>query len=413
MNSISLKIGTRGSPLALAQAGEVRALLARAHGCDLERFEIVVIRTSGDMIQDRALAEAGGKGLFTREIDAAMLMGEIDVAVHSAKDLPTVLPEGIVVAGYLPREDVRDALISARADTIAGLPRGGTLGTASLRRQAQVKRLRPDLEVGLLRGNVETRLGKAERGEIDATLLAYAGLKRLGLARRATALLDIETFLPAVGQGAIALTTRAGDASASGALAPILDAATGWALAAERAFLGALDGSCRTPIAGHARVDGGMLDFRGMVLRANGSETFEVHARGDVKRGREAWSVGRPGPVEPTARGGVAVDRESARRHIVHGWTPAFAGGKAPWISDFLTKIKKCTSFRCRFTRDGGRICCEMTGQSACMAPFSLMWLQEPFVIAIGRSFDRAFLQAAASLCAGFASFGLIWPTNV
>ena len=209
MNSISLKIGTRGSPLALAQAREVRALLARAHGCDLERFEIVVIRTSGDMIQDRALAEAGGKGLFTKEIDAAMLTGEIDVAVHSAKDLPTVLPEGIVVAGYLPREDVRDALISARADTIAGLPRGGTLGTASLRRQAQVKRLRPDLEVGLLRGNVETRLGKAERGEIDATLLAYAGLKRLGLAHRATALLDIETFLPAVGQGAIGLTARA------------------------------------------------------------------------------------------------------------------------------------------------------------------------------------------------------------
>jgi hydroxymethylbilane synthase len=299
MNSISLKIGTRGSPLALAQAGEVRALLARAHGCDLERFEIVVIRTSGDMVRDRALAEAGGKGLFTKEIDAAMLMGEIDVAVHSAKDLPTVLPEGIVVAGYLPREDVRDALISTRADTIAGLPRGGTLGTASLRRQAQVKRLRPDLEVGLLRGNVETRLGKAERGEIDATLLAYAGLKRLGLARRATALLDIETFLPAVGQGAIALTARAGDAGASGALAPILDAATGCALAAERAFLGALDGSCRTPIAGHARIDGGMLDFRGMVLRADGSETFEVHARGDMN---EAARLGRSAGLDLSNR---------------------------------------------------------------------------------------------------------------
>ena len=299
MNSISLKIGTRGSPLALAQAGEVRALLARVHGCDLERFEIVVIRTSGDMIQDRALAEAGGKGLFTREIDAAMLIGEIDVAVHSAKDLPTVLPEGIVVAGYLPREDVRDALISRRADTIAGLPRGATLGTASLRRQAQVKRLRPDLEVGLLRGNVETRLGKAERGEIDATLLAYAGLKRLGLARRATALLDIETFLPAVGQGAIGLTARLGDASASGAVAPILDAATGCALAAERAFLDALDGSCRTPIAGHARIDGGMLDFRGMVLRADGSETFEVRARGDVN---EAARLGRSAGLDLSSR---------------------------------------------------------------------------------------------------------------
>ena len=169
------------------------------HGVDEARFEIVVIRTSGDMIQDRALAEAGGKGLFTKEIDAAMLRGEIDVAVHSSKDLPTCCPTAFIVAGYLPREDVRDALISARADSIAGLPRGGTLGTASLRRQAQVKRLRPDLRVGLLRGNVETRLGKAERGEIDATLLAYAGLKRLGFAHRATALLDIDD-VPARGR---------------------------------------------------------------------------------------------------------------------------------------------------------------------------------------------------------------------
>jgi hydroxymethylbilane synthase len=281
MKLLSLKIGTRGSPLALAQAHETRARLARAHETDERRFEIVIIRTSGDMIQDRALAEAGGKGLFTKEIDAAMLAGEIDVAVHSSKDLPTLLPDGIVVAGYLPREDPRDALISARADTIAGLPAGGTLGTASLRRQAQVKRLRPDLQVGLLRGNVETRLGKAERGEIDATLLAYAGLKRLGLAHRATAPLDIETFLPAVGQGAIGLTARGDDAAALDALAPIFDADTGHALAAERAFLAVLDGSCRTPIAGHARVIEGGLEFRGMVLRADGSETFEVRALGD------------------------------------------------------------------------------------------------------------------------------------
>ena len=327
MNSISLKIGTRGSPLALAQAGEMRALLARAHGCDLERFEIVVIRTSGDMIQDRALAEAGGKGLFTREIDAAMLIGEIDVAVHSAKDLPTVLPEGIVVAGYLPREDVRDALISTRADTIAGLPRGGTLGTASLRRQAQVKRLRPDLEVGLLRGNVETRLGKAERGEIDATLLAYAGLKRLGLARRATALLDIETFLPAVGQGAIALTARAGRCRRE--RRPGADSRRGDRLRPRRG----------TGVPGRA---GRLLPHAHRGARADRRRDagFSWHGSacgwfGDVRgpraggreRGREAWSVGRPGPVEPTARGGVAVDRESGRRHIVsHGWTPAFRG---------------------------------------------------------------------------------------
>jgi hydroxymethylbilane synthase len=289
MTSISLKIGTRGSPLALAQAYQTRRLLAAAHGCGEERFEIVVIRTSGDMIQDRALSEAGGKGLFTKEIDAAMLKGEIDAAVHSSKDLPTTLPEGIVVAGYLPREDVRDALISAKADGIMGLPQGGTLGTASLRRQAQVKRLRPDLQIGLLRGNVETRLGKAERGEIDATLLAYAGLKRLGLAHRATALLDIEAFLPAVGQGAIGLTARTDDARTSAALAPILDAATGCALDVERAFLGVLDGSCRTPIAGHARIVDGALVFRGMVLRADGSETFEVSARGALD---EAHSLG-------------------------------------------------------------------------------------------------------------------------
>jgi hydroxymethylbilane synthase len=282
MQLISLKIGTRGSPLALAQAHETRRLLARAHGCNQERFEIFIIRTSGDMIQDVALAQAGGKGLFTKEIDEAMLRGEIDVAVHSSKDLPTTLPEGIVVAGYLPREDARDALVSARADSLAGLPQGGAFGTASLRRQAQVKSLRPDLQVGLLRGNVETRLAKVERGEIDATLLAYAGLKRLGLAHRATALLDIETFLPAVGQGAIGLTARTADSRACEALFPILDEQTCAALSVERAFLKVLDGSCRTPIAGHARIREGVLDFRGMVLRSDGSEAFEVSAGGPL-----------------------------------------------------------------------------------------------------------------------------------
>ncbi len=273
-----IRIGTRGSPLALAQAHETRDRLAAAHGG--EAFEIVVIKTSGDMIQDRALSEAGGKGLFTKEIDAAMLRGEIDLAVHSSKDLPTRPPDGVSVAGFLPREDARDALISAKATTVQGLPQGGSLGTASLRRQAQVKRLRPDLRVSLLRGNVETRLGRAERGEIDATLLAYAGLKRLGLAHRATALLEIEDFLPAVGQGAIGLTARPDDRRALEALAPILDARTGEAVACERAFLAVLDGSCRTPIAGHAWSEGGRLRFRGAVYRADGSETFEVASAG-------------------------------------------------------------------------------------------------------------------------------------
>ncbi|MDE3174962.1 MAG: hydroxymethylbilane synthase [Pseudomonadota bacterium] len=284
-----LRIGTRGSPLALAQAHETQRRLAAALGEDAAAFEIVVIKTSGDMIQDRALSESGGKGLFTKEIDAAMLRGEIELAVHSSKDLPTRLPDGIVVAGYLAREDVRDALISARATSFAGLPQGGTLGTASLRRQAQAKRLRPDLQVGLLRGNVETRLNKAERGEIDATLLAYAGLKRLGLAHRATALLSVEEFLPAVGQGAIGLTARGDNHAALAALAPILDAATGQALACERAFLAVLDGSCKTPIAGHAVLDGDALRFRGAVYRADGSQAFEIERAG---RARDAAEIG-------------------------------------------------------------------------------------------------------------------------
>jgi hydroxymethylbilane synthase len=277
-----LRIGTRGSPLALAQAHEVRRLLAAASAAEEARFEIVVIRTTGDMIQDRPLSEAGGKGLFTKEIDAAMLDGRIDVAVHSSKDLPTILPDGVAIAGYLPREDVRDALISAKADTIAGLPRGCSLGTASLRRQAQVKRLRPDIRIALLRGNVETRLRKAETGEIGATLLAYAGLKRLGLAHRATAVLDTDAFLPAVGQGAIGLTAGASNAATRRLLEPIIDAQTGHALVAERAFLAVLDGSCRTPIAGHARIAEGRIVLRGMVLRSDGSQTFEIELEGAI-----------------------------------------------------------------------------------------------------------------------------------
>jgi hydroxymethylbilane synthase len=282
-----MKIGTRGSPLALAQTREVRRLLAAAHGCGEDAFEIVVIRTTGDAIQDRALAQAGGKGLFTKEIDAAMLAGEIDAAVHSSKDLPTAIPDGLTIAGYLEREDVRDALISRHAGGVAALPRGAVLGTASLRRQAQVKRLRPDIEIRLLRGNVETRLRKAETGEIDATLLAYAGLKRLGLAHRASAVLDVADFLPAVGQGAIAVTARVGDEATRRALAPILDAQTGHALDLERAFLDVLDGSCRTPIAGYAQAVAGQLRFRGMALRADGSDAFAVEAGGAVADARQ------------------------------------------------------------------------------------------------------------------------------
>jgi hydroxymethylbilane synthase len=277
-----LKIGTRGSPLALAQAHEARRLLALANGCDESRFALVVVRTTGDIIQDRTLADVGGKALFTKEIDAAMLAGEIDAAVHSSKDLPTFPPEGVTIAGYLPREDVRDALVSVRAASIEALPQGASLGTASLRREAQVRRLRPDVRGVLLRGNVETRLRKAEAGEVDATLLAYAGLKRLGLAHRATAVLDIDAFLPAVGQGAIAMTARTDDSATRALLDRVADPDTGHALAAERAFLAVLDGSCRTPIAGHARLVSGRLTFRGLVLRTDGAQTFEVETSGAI-----------------------------------------------------------------------------------------------------------------------------------
>jgi hydroxymethylbilane synthase len=276
------RIGTRGSPLALAQTHAVREALAAAHGLPADAFEIVAIRTTGDAITDRPLAEAGGKGLFTREIDDAMMEGRIDLAVHSAKDLPTKLPAPLCIAGFTRREDPRDALVSAKATTIAGLPHRARVGTASLRRAAQVKRLRPDIETVLLRGNVETRLRKAESGEIDATLLAVAGLRRLGLIERATAILAIEDFLPAVGQGAVAITARANDRASRERLAPILCAETGDALAAERAFLAVLDGSCRTPIAGHATIAKGQVSFTGLVLRSDGSEAFD--GRGTATR---------------------------------------------------------------------------------------------------------------------------------
>ncbi len=290
--SVLFTLGTRGSPLALAQANEARRRLAEAHGWEIERIALEVIRTSGDAIQDRPLAEAGGKGLFTKEIDAALLAGAIDAAVHSAKDLPSLLPEGVAIAAFLPREDVRDALISAFAGTIEGLPPGATFGAASLRRQAQALRLRPDLRPELLRGNVETRLRKAEAGDVGATLLAFAGLKRLGLEHRARAVLDLDDFLPAPGQGAIAITARGADARALEALVTISDAAAASALAAERAFLAELEGSCRTPIASLARLEAGRMRLRGEVLRPDGSERFDVSAEGapaDAERlGREA-----------------------------------------------------------------------------------------------------------------------------
>jgi hydroxymethylbilane synthase len=275
-----LRIGSRGSPLALVQAREVVRRLSDACGVPAKQTEIKVIRTSGDAIQDRPLAEAGGKGLFTKEIEEALLAGAVDLAVHSSKDMPTVLPTGLVLSAFLPREDARDAFISRTAETLRDLPRGAVVGTASLRRQALVKRLRPDLAIVPLRGNVETRLRKLDAGDMDATILAVAGLKRLGLLSAATAILEIDEFLPAVGQGAIGIETRARDDATRALVDKINDADTATALAAERAFLAELDGSCRTPIGGHARVDNGTVRFRGIIVRPDGSEAFEVSREG-------------------------------------------------------------------------------------------------------------------------------------
>ncbi|WP_342360266.1 hydroxymethylbilane synthase [Terrarubrum flagellatum] len=287
MSTPFLTLGTRGSPLALKQAYETRARLAAAHGVAEEAIAVTPIRTTGDAIRDRALSEAGGKGLFTKELDAALLSGAIDIAVHSAKDVPTFLEPGVVIAGYLPRVDVRDGLIAAPGATLATLRPGARIGTASIRRQAQLKRFRSDFEIGLLRGNVDTRIRKVEEGEFDATLLAMAGLTRLGQVDRVAEILPLEGFLPAVGQGAIAIASRAQDARITALLAAIIDLDTGLALAAERAFLTRLDGSCRTPIGGLATIHNGIVTFRGEALLPDGSDGATVAIEGPVARAAE------------------------------------------------------------------------------------------------------------------------------
>jgi len=277
-----IRIGTRGSPLALAQAEEVRRLLEAAHG-PFHSVSVRVIATAGDRIQDRPLAEAGGnKGFFTKEIEEALMAGEIDLAVHSLKDMPTALPAGLVLACVLPREDARDAFISNTARSLADLPPGLTVATSSLRRQAQLRRLRPDIKVRPIRGNVETRLRKLEAGVADATILAMAGLKRLGLADKATAPIPVEVMLPAVAQGAIGIEIRAEDRIAE-LLAPLDHPPTALATAAERAFLARLDGSCRTPIAGLAEPAGrDELLFRGMILTPDGRQVVETRRSGSL-----------------------------------------------------------------------------------------------------------------------------------
>jgi hydroxymethylbilane synthase len=275
-----LKIGTRGSPLALAQAHETRDRMMAAHALPEDAFEVVVIKTTGDRVTDRPLGEIGGKGLFTKEIEEALLSGGIDIAVHSMKDMPTVLPDGLIIPCLLPREDVRDAFVSLSHESLAALPSGAVVGTSSLRRRAQLLHRRPDLKVVEFRGNVQTRLRKLADGVAEATFLACAGLQRLGQPELIRAAIGPEEMLPAVAQGAIGIEVRADDSATQALLAPIHDTPTATRLAAERAFLAALDGSCRTPIGGLAEIDGDELWFRGEIVRPDGSELLATDRRG-------------------------------------------------------------------------------------------------------------------------------------
>lgn len=268
------RIGTRGSPLALAQAHETRDRLAAAFDLPQEAFEIVVIKVTGDAVQDRPLKEIGGKGLFTREIEDALLDGSIDIAVHSMKDMPVEQPEGLILDTYLPREDVRDAFVSLGGGALASLAHGAMVGTSSLRRKAQLLARRPDLQIVEFRGNVQTRLRKLSEGVAEATFLAMAGLNRLGMVDVPRQPIEPADILPAVAQGAIGIERRVSDSRAAGMLEAIHHGPTGQRLAAERAFLAALDGSCQTPIAGLAELSGGTLRLRGEILRVNGSEVI-------------------------------------------------------------------------------------------------------------------------------------------
>ena len=275
MSTRPLRIGTRGSPMALHQAALVRDRLIATHP-ELA-VEVVTIRTTGDRVQDRRLAEIGGKGLFTKEIEEALFAGRVDLAVHSLKDLETRLPDGLEIACVLPRDDPRDAFLSRTAPSLAALPPGAKIGTSSLRRQAQLLRWRPDLKVAPMRGNVDTRLRKLAAGEVDAIVLALCGLERLGEAGQATEVLPREVILPAVGQGALAIECRADESCLRPLLVPLHDPRTAACVAAERAMLAALDGSCRTPIAGLAEIEGERLTLEGLLLTPDGSA--EIHAR--------------------------------------------------------------------------------------------------------------------------------------
>ncbi|MEM7211840.1 MAG: hydroxymethylbilane synthase [Pseudomonadota bacterium] len=297
-----LRIGTRGSPLALAQAYETRDRLMAAHELPEEAFEVEVIQTTGDAVQNRALSEIGGKGLFTKEIEEQLTDGRIGIAVHSMKDMPTVLPEGLMISCLLPREDVRDAFVSHSFAAIANLPKGTVVGSSSLRRRAQLLNRRPDLQVVEFRGNVQTRLRKLSEGVAAATFLACAGLRRLGQDALADKAISPEDMLPAVAQGAIGIECREADSETRALLGAIHDTPTAQRLAAERAFLAGLDGSCRTPIAGLAEIDGDQLHFRGEIIRPDGSESMEIAREGSLTDGA---AMGADAAAELRGRGGL------------------------------------------------------------------------------------------------------------
>lgn len=280
--AVKVRIGTRGSPLALAQAHQVAERLSAAHGLRDDQCEIVIIKTTGDKITDRPLIEAGGKGLFTKELEEALFAGDIDLAVHSMKDVPAFLPPGLSIAAILEREDPRDAFVSLKYSSLADMPAGAIVGTSSPRRRAQVLRARPDLKVVEFRGNVQTRLRKLEEGVADATFLACAGLNRLGLSQHISAIMNDDVMLPAVAQGAIGIEIRTGDNKIEDLLAPLNDADTALCVAAERAYLAQLEGSCRTPIAGFAQLEGAKLRMRGEVLSTDGQRVHVADIAADA-----------------------------------------------------------------------------------------------------------------------------------
>jgi hydroxymethylbilane synthase len=274
-----------------------------AHGLPEEMFEIVVLSTKGDRITDRSLAEIGGKGLFTQELEEKLSSGDLDIAVHSTKDMPTALPEGLCLSAYLPREDIRDAVVGRTAPTLIDLPHGATVGSSSLRRQALIRRMRPDINVITFRGLVDTRLRKLAEGQVDATLLALAGLKRLGKVDVITDILDPDTFPPAPAQGAICIESRIGDISVETLLAPINDVRTFDTVSCERAFLAALDGSCRTPIGGYAVCEGDQIRFHGLIITPDGRQQHAITIDGNR---RDAVALGTRAGQDVRDRAGTA-----------------------------------------------------------------------------------------------------------